>query len=71
MRPLAALLVLAATVASSAVASDSERPTPVVPRASWHHPEGHHVERLFKRDANAPPFGSPGKSAFLTSSCSH
>jgi hypothetical protein len=63
MRSFATFLVLTATAASSAIAL--RRPTPVVPHASWHHPEGHHVERLFRRDANAPPFGSPGTLALF------
>jgi len=66
MHPFATFVVFVAAAGSLhlAVAVAVERPTRTLPRASWHHPEGHHAERLFKRAVNAPPVGSPSTLAF-------
>ncbi|KAF8309356.1 glycoside hydrolase/deacetylase [Clavulina sp. PMI_390] len=62
--------LLAAVVGASSVAvvGALQPPTPVFAErdnfdgsSPWHHPAGHHIERLFRRDtAASPTFGSPG-----------
>ena len=66
MHSFATFVVFVAAAGSLhlAAAVAVERPTRTLPRASWHHPEGHHAERLFRRGVNSPPVGSPSTLAF-------
>ena len=53
--------IVLTVAAPSAIAS--EEPAPAAPHGSWHHPEGHHVERLFKQRRSVR-IGSPGMTIY-------
>lgn len=63
MRSFLTFFVLLQVAVAAPSAIPSEELAPAAPRASWHHPKGHHVERLFRRGPSVP-IGSPGITIF-------